>query len=229
MLNIRKRISQKFHIRKKHDGFTHNIENKLLNYIGKKIYKSINADQLSYLALLGALIMGYSVFLAETNLNLLYLLIFGLFLHWFGDGLDGKVAVLRGEGKPKYGYYIDRMFDTLAITFILLSIHFSQLTLSFSWLLVTIFILLIWVHILLKASVTSVFEMQIGRFGGLELKVMAIILIFAITFSGNPKFTIFRKEYLLLDLIGFAVVLYLSVIFISLIYEALYSSRKIKG
>jgi len=31
--------------------------------------------------------------------------------NWFGDSLDGTLARVRGEERPKYGYYLDHVLD----------------------------------------------------------------------------------------------------------------------
>ena len=34
-----------------------------------------------------------------------------LLLNWFGDSLDGTVARVRDQQRPRYGYYVDHVID----------------------------------------------------------------------------------------------------------------------
>ena len=34
-----------------------------------------------------------------------------LVVNWFGDSLDGTLARVRGQQRPRYGYYVDHVID----------------------------------------------------------------------------------------------------------------------
>ncbi len=42
-----------------------------------------------------------------------------LALNWFGDSLDGTLARVRGHQRPRYGFYVDHILDTLGVLFVL--------------------------------------------------------------------------------------------------------------
>ena len=34
-------------------------------------------------------------------------------LNWFGDSMDGTLARVRGQQRPRYGFYVDHVVDVL--------------------------------------------------------------------------------------------------------------------
>lgn len=223
-----KKINKHVYIRKIHNAFSHELENKILFKLTPKVGRVLNADQLTLIAFIGAIWMGIWIFLSGWEISFLIISLFGLFMHWFGDGLDGKVAAYRGESRPKYGYYIDRMLDALSISIVLLSIHISSLTVSNAWLYLTIIILLLTTHVYLKASVTLKFEMQIERIGGLELKMFSVLLAIVTVLSGNPFLSIYQYNLKLLDVIGFIILTLSTVIFTKLVLSSVLGKKRIK-
>ncbi len=215
----------KLKVKKNYDGYGHFVENAMLLWIGKRIYPYVTSDMMSYLALCAALGMGVVAFYAGSDLRLLWLMIPGIILHGIGDGLDGKVAKLRHEERPKYGYYMDRMLDSVSFSFVFIGIHLSSLTQTDAWLFALICIQLHMAHIFLKASVTSIFDMQIGRFGGAEMKLVETVVIIGVCLSGNPVLGTFG--WTLLDWIGWMVTGMLSVALFGLITHSLYGAKKI--
>ena len=216
-------------ITKTFGGFSQSFEDKILYKLVPKVAKIFNADALSLIALLGAIWTSLWIYLSDRNLLLLPVSLFGLAMHWFGDGLDGKVAAYKKESRPRYGYYMDRMLDTISLSIIFLSAHFSSLTLTNTWLYLTIVVLIIAVHIYLKASVTRVYEMYISRFGGLELKIFGVVTISLLVLSGNPTLSVFWYSIKLMDAIGIVVLVAGLVTFINLVSGSLAGKKKIRG
>ncbi len=185
-----------------HDTLTFHIEKRLLDRIAKGLYHYVNADQLSILALCGAIIAGYSYIIATSNLQFLHIANFGIFIHWFGDSLDGRVANLRHENRPNLGHYIDHILDAVSAITITFGITYSGLTNQSSWVWVLALFLLIMIHSFLKASVTGDFELSFERFGPTEARI-GLILINIVTISSNNILLISKPIPLnVLDLCG---------------------------
>jgi phosphatidylserine synthase len=181
---------------------------------------------MSYLGIAAAFFMGVCAYLGGYDVRFLLLIIPGIIVHGIGDGLDGKVAKLRGELRPKYGYYMDRVFDCISFSFVFIGIHLSRATHTDSWLYLLIIILLMAAHTFLKASVTSIFDMQIGKFGGAEHKLIEIGIIIATVTAGNPQ--IGHMSWTLLDAIGTIFAILLAVVFIGTVFRSLYGFNKIR-
>jgi phosphatidylglycerophosphate synthase len=96
-----------------HAALTASSEKKLLIAIARRLPRWINSDHLTglgFVALLGA---GASYGYARYSDLGLWLMIVCLAVNWFGDSLDGTVARVRNQQRPRYGFYIDHILDAL--------------------------------------------------------------------------------------------------------------------
>jgi len=169
------------------------IERPVLAFFAKHMPAWVNSDMLTVLALFGAALIGVAYFLAGQSGNLkgngfLFLVNFGLFIHWFGDSLDGTLARYRHHERPNYGYYTDHALDGLSSLMIFLGIGLSGLA-DFN---VTMFALVAWLlammQVFLKTHATGIFEMTSIKIGPTEIRVLLAILNTVIYFTGagNP-------------------------------------------
>lgn len=215
-------------IRRRHNAITYAIEKRLLDIGAKRIYPHFTADQLSLLALLGAVIAGTGYILAANNLSFLHLSNLGIFIQWFGDSLDGRVARLRGEFRPKLGYYLDHILDAISSTIVIFSLGFSRLTVHSLWLWVLIFYLLHMIHSFLKATVTGVFELTFERFGPTEIRIAIILINLLVVVSGNPSITLLPLPVNLFDTAGAVLVVFLFISFVKAVFSSLWGRYRIK-
>ena len=88
-------------------------ERRLLNWICPRLPGWVTPDQLTLLALIGAVLIFVGYAASHLNPNWLWLSVFGFWIHWFGDSLDGSVARFRSIERPRYGYFIDHSADGL--------------------------------------------------------------------------------------------------------------------
>ena len=87
-------------------------EKRALLYLAARTPEWVNPDQLTVLGL-GAQI-GAGAFYALAKFDRLALIgvIACLALNWLGDSLDGTLARVREQQRPRYGFYVDHMVDT---------------------------------------------------------------------------------------------------------------------
>lgn len=215
-------------IRRRHNALTYALEKPILDAIAKNIHPYVTADQLSLLGLLGALIAGVSYILASSNLNFLHLVNFGIIIQWFGDSLDGRVAKLRGQFRPKLGYYLDHLLDACSLVIIIFGLSYSRLTLQTSWVWVLALYLLHMIHSFLKASVTGIFELTFERFGPTEGRIGFILINLLVLATGNPILTISPILLNLFDVAGMIVVTLLLYSFVKAFTASLWGRNRIK-
>lgn len=181
---------------------TAKVESRILDYFVNKIPLSISPDCLTATAFMSAIFGGLSYLFAERSLLFLLLVNLCLFIHWFADGLDGRLARFRKISRPKYGYYIDHILDVASAGLLLGGLVTSAITVTSSWLWVMVLMLLAMTNSFLKNKVFGVFELSIQNFGPTEARMGLIFTNFIIILFGNPNFQIVGIPTSLIDLIG---------------------------
>ena len=89
------------------------VEKKTLIWLAERTPAAINSDHLTAVGFAGQIMAG--VFYALSRWNRYYLLgvIACLAVNWLGDSLDGTLARVRRQQRPRYGFYVDHMVDSL--------------------------------------------------------------------------------------------------------------------
>lgn len=96
------------------ESFSAAAERKALAWLAGRIPPGVNSDHLTLLGFASMFFAGASYAYARTNPAGLILATLFLALNWFGDSLDGTLARLRNRQRPRYGFYVDHMIDSLA-------------------------------------------------------------------------------------------------------------------
>src|SRR5262245_16939164 len=85
------------------------LEKRLLIWIAERLPRSVTSDGLTLTALAGMALTGLSYARAPGHPGALLIAIGGLALNWFGDSLDGTLARVRRQQRPRYGFYVDHV------------------------------------------------------------------------------------------------------------------------
>jgi len=98
--------------RRVQESFLAAAEKRTLVWLADRTPNWINSDHLTALGLGGQILAG--VFYALSRWNKFYLLavIACLAVNWLGDSLDGTLARVRRQQRPRYGFYVDHMVDS---------------------------------------------------------------------------------------------------------------------
>jgi len=206
-------------LKRVYNTLTYGPEKRILDYLASKLYKIFTANQLTFVAFLGAWIIFASYLLAGKNLTYLHFANLGIFLHWFGDSLDGRTARLRNENRPLYGHYIDHLMDSISVTIIFSGIALSPISTTSYWIINLVLSLLIAIHIHLKTAVTKVFKLNLRRIGGTEIRILFLILNSLILITRNAN---------VVDIAGLVVIVLLSYIYLSSVLSSLFGENKIQ-
>src|SRR5262245_43449911 len=97
-------------------GLLAQAERRVLLWIARRLPERIHADHLTALAVLGTAVASLSFALARLFPIALVGVTAGLAINWFGDSLDGTVARVRRQERPRYGYYVDHVLDVIGAT-----------------------------------------------------------------------------------------------------------------
>ena len=177
-------------------------EKKALIWTAARLPKWLNSDHLTglgFVALVGA---GLCYFLANGNPQALLWVIPCLAINWFGDSLDGTLARVRNQQRPRYGFYVDHVLDAIGFFFLLTGLAFSGYmspSVAYGFL---VAYLLLSIEIYLATYTVGTFHLSYWSFGPTELRILLVIgNLFALR---NPHAVIAGREFLLFDL-GFGI------------------------
>jgi phosphatidylglycerophosphate synthase len=107
--------------------------------------------------------------------------------NWFGDSLDGTVARVRNQQRPRYGFYVDHVIDLAGTTFLLGGLACSGLMSPLPATLALAGFLLVSAETYLATHAAGVFRMSFMGVGPTELRIL--IAIGALRATVNPWVT----------------------------------------
>jgi len=176
------------------------LEKKALIWLARHAPGWINSDHLTALGLASLAGAGLSYWFARWNTAGLWLVILFLSLNWLGDSLDGTLARVRNQQRPRYGFYVDHVVDAFGTFFLLaglaLSGYMSERVAA--GLLIAYFMLSIEVY--LATYTLGTFHLSFWKFSPTELRVLLMIGNIALLY--RPVVSIFGGFYLLFDVGG---------------------------
>ena len=187
------------HIRE-HRSLLASAEKRLLIRIARRLPASIHSDHLSALALLAMLAAGPAFVFIPLTPWAAAAFIALLAINWFGDSLDGTVARVRDQQRPRYGYYVDHVIDLVGTAALLAGMAASGLmtpTIAFALLAVYFMVA---AESFLGTHSLGVFRMSFAGFGPTELRLL--LAAGAIKVAIDPRVHIAGMDALLLDVGG---------------------------
>jgi archaetidylinositol phosphate synthase len=101
------------------ESLTAPLERRALAWLAARMPAWVHPDHLTLLGLLSMFLAGASYALARWNRAGLILATGCLALNWFGDSLDGTLARFRNRQRPRYGFYVDHVIDTIGGLFLM--------------------------------------------------------------------------------------------------------------
>src|SRR4030095_13670689 len=87
-------------------------------WIAAHLPQRVHSDHLSLLGFLSMLGAGASFAVFPRVPCAPFAVVLFLVMNWFGDSLDGTLARLRHQERPRYGYYVDHVPDAPGILFL---------------------------------------------------------------------------------------------------------------
>jgi archaetidylinositol phosphate synthase len=160
-------------------------ERRLLIWIAERLPRAIHSDHLSALGLAAMAGAGAAFWLMRLDpVAGAGLVTLCLALNWFGDSLDGTLARVRHQLRPRYGYYVDHVIDlagtAMLFTGLAASGHMSPLIAA---LFVASFFL-VSAEAYLATHARGVFKMSFLGVGPTELRLVLAAGAFAL--AGAP-------------------------------------------
>ena len=186
------------------ESFTARAERKALLWLAARLPSWVNSDHLTLLGFAAMILAGASYALARTNRAGLILATIFLALNWFGDSLDGTLARVRNQLRPRYGFYVDHMIDTVGGLFLMSGLAISGIV---DWRIALgmfIAFLMLSVEVYLAAYTLGTFRLSFAKFGPTEIRILLALGNAALWFYPDER--IFGSPYRVFDVGGIAAI-----------------------
>jgi archaetidylinositol phosphate synthase len=181
-------------------SLTAGMEKRALTWMAERAPRWVTSDGLTLLGLLAQIGAGGFYALSRYNDGWLAGVIVCIVLNWFGDSMDGTLARVRNQQRPRYGFYVDHMVDILGATALMCGLGFSGFVHWQVALAMLIAFLLLSAESYLATYTLSSFQMSQGIFGPTEIRILLIVGNLALLRS--PYATVMGRRLLLFDVGG---------------------------
>jgi phosphatidylglycerophosphate synthase len=122
-----------------------------------------------------------------------------LALNWFGDSLDGTLARLRKQQRPRYGFYVDHMLDSFGSFFLMGGLALSGYVNPWIAAGMLVTFLLLSIEVYLATYTLASFRLSYGKLGPTEIRLALIAGNLALYFRGAH---VLGGRFLLFDVGG---------------------------
>jgi len=179
------------------------LEKRALVWLAHRMPRWVSSDQLTALGFAAMVLTGASYALARWNRSALVAGIVCLALNWFGDSLDGTLARVRNRQRPRYGFYVDHITDSIGTSALLVGLAFSPFMSEWVGLGLLIAFLLMSIQSYLAAYALGAFQLSFWKFSPTELRVLLVAGNIALLVRG-PMARLAGRNFLLFDVGGAA-------------------------
>jgi archaetidylinositol phosphate synthase len=193
------------HVVRINTGLTASLERRLLVWLARRLPRWVGSDHLTLLALLAMGAAGASYW-AAAHVHQLALLgvVAALAINWFGDSLDGTLARVRNQQRPRYGYYVDHVVDCIGAVMLFGGLALSGFMHPIVALGVLAAYLLVSAETYLATHCLARFRMSRFGIGPTELRLLLAAGTLAL--FTEPSVPLFGARYQLFDVGGVAAI-----------------------
>lgn len=175
-------------------------EKRALMWMAERTPRWLTSDQLTLLGLASQIGAGAFYAVSRYNEYGLFGVIVCIMLNWFGDSMDGTLARVRNQQRPRYGFYVDHMVDVIGATTLMCGLGLSGFVHWQVAIAMLIAFLLLAAESYLATYTLDCFKMSQGWFGPTEIRILLIAGNLALLRS--PFATLFGHQFLLFDVGG---------------------------
>ncbi len=186
--------------RRQNHALTAAIEQRALHWLARRAPRWLTSDQLTTLGFIAQLAAGFFYACSRHHRRALLAVILCLILNWVGDSLDGTLARVRNQQRPRFGFYVDHMVDLFGSIALMGGLGLSNLLHWQTALAMLIAFLLLAAESYLATHTLACFQLSQGLFGPTEIRLLLILGNLALLRS--PYSNLFGHRMLLFDLGG---------------------------
>jgi phosphatidylglycerophosphate synthase len=193
------------------ESWVASAEKRALLWLAEHTPERIGSDHLTALGLVAQIGAGVCYALARSQKYALFGVIACLALNWLGDSLDGTLARVRQQLRPRYGFYVDHMVDSFGALALMGGLAMSGYMHPGIAIGLLIAFLMLCIQSYLATHTLGEFRLSFWRFGPTELRILLAVGNIALFWKPTVDFQ--GRQYRLFDvggmigLVGMAVML----------------------
>jgi phosphatidylglycerophosphate synthase len=198
---------------REHRSLLASAEKRLLIAIARRLPPRLSSDHLTLLGLVSMPAAGFAFSAIDTTPWGPPAVALALAANWFGDSLDGTLARVRDQQRPRYGYYVDHVIDLAGAAALLAGMGASGLMTP--WIAVALLAayLLVSAETYLAANAVGVFRLSFAGIGPTELRILLAAGAFYV--AAHPWVDVAGQRARLLDVSGLIAVAGMVVTFVA--------------
>lgn len=150
-------------------------ERRALSWLAARVPRWIKPDHLTALGLAAQIGAGVCYALAAWSRYALLGVVGCLALNWLGDSLDGTLARVRQQLRPRYGFYVDHMVDSFGSLALMGGLALSGY--MHPWIAIGLLVafLILSIQSYLATHALGEFCLSFWRFGPTELRILLVV------------------------------------------------------
>lgn len=176
------------------------VEKRCLIWMAERLPAWVSSDQLTALGAVAMLGAGVSYWVGGSQPLVLLVVVLMLAVNWFGDSLDGTLARVRKQERPKYGFYVDHVLDVVGMLFLFSGLVLGGFMTPLVGAALLVAYYLLNVEIALATHTVGTFKISYWKIGPTELRIL--IAIGTLQLLRSAEVTLFGGRYLLFDVGG---------------------------
>ncbi|MGE5816340.1 MAG: CDP-alcohol phosphatidyltransferase family protein [Acidobacteriota bacterium] len=147
-------------------------EKRALVWMAARMPRRINSDHLTGVAAIATVVTGAGFALGPSRLSGVVLIVLGLAFNWFGDSLDGTLARVRNQQRPRYGYYVDHVLDSAGMLVLFGGMAIGGYLAPVTALATLVAYYLLSIEVYLATYALGTFRMSFWKIGPTELRII---------------------------------------------------------
>lgn len=187
-------------------------EKAILLWLARHTPRWINSDHLTIVGFLSQCMAGVCYGASHWHPRALLFGVVFIALNWLGDSLDGTLARFRNLERPRYGFYVDHLADTIAAPFLMGGLAISGYihpAIAFGML---VSFLMLSIEAYLSTYTLGRFRLSYWMFGPTEIRILLAVGNMALLNHSIVK--LFGLRFRLFDIGGSIAILSMTIMLI---------------
>lgn len=186
--------------RRVNQALTARVEKRMLEWMAARAPRWVTSDQLTALGFAAQIAAGVFYAVSRYHRFALLLVILCIALNWLGDSLDGTLARVRRQQRPRYGFYVDHMVDIFGAVALMCGLGLSGFVHWSIAIAMLVAFLLLSGESYLATYTLDRFQLSQGLFGPTEIRLLLVAGNLALLH--DPYCTLLGYRFLLFDVGG---------------------------